>query len=249
MRPVLTCIFIFSFVGLALGQKIAKIGEFTAAQDDVQFLPGAMIVVHHDIRDSKTKVYRYRSGKFVRVRTGLSPEITRWRSFNWESVDQYNQLDLKFWVDPSMSRFLPPYSKVKAYATIPGLESGKTLVLLCYAAVPDRVPEQDRATEGGPRNLHLLLMSRKPGPAHTDTIYTKIADLLVAEEVAFGTMLVERQPAGTFVAVYFLDGGSSDYESIGVFLVGPPSTPLSVVEQHSSPQSGRNRLAHRVSGG
>jgi hypothetical protein len=114
---------------------------------------------------------------------------------------------------------LPPYSKVKGYAAIPGTGGDQTTVILCYAALPDDMKEQDRASSGGPRNLHLLMMSRKSGEESTRTVYRKLADVLVAEEVAFGAMLVEQQQAGTFVAVYFADGGSHQTNSIAVFEV------------------------------
>jgi hypothetical protein len=217
---LLVCVFLVAAVFPVSAQEIVKAGEFTAAQDDVQFLPGATVIVHNDIRDSKTKIYKFQSGKFVRIKTAMPAAISNWRSFNWENVDQYNQLDLNYFVDSNIPTFLPPYSKVKGYVTIPGLESDKTIVMLCYAAVPDSVPQQERATAGGGlRDLHLLMMSRKPGPTYTDTIYTKLADVLVAKEVGFGTMLVESQPAGTFVAVYFDSGGSASYESLAVFRI------------------------------
>lgn len=205
----------------ASAQSLIKIGEFTSRKADVQFLPGGMVIIHDNTRNSQPKTYRYRSGKFVVTKSALSPSITKWRSFAWEGVDSLNQLDLNYWVEPSMAGFVPSYSKIKAYATIPGLYAGKTLVILCYAAVPDEVPEKDRATLRGPRNLHLLLMSRKPGPTYTDTIYTKLADVLVTKEAAFGTLLVEPQPAEIFVAVYFASGDSDPTSSIAVYKLRP----------------------------
>lgn len=219
MRHLFTCGLAVVLLAPAVAQRITKIGEFTAAQGDVQFLPGAMVIVHNEIQDGKTKFYKYRAGKFVRARIDVPVAITTWKSFSWESTDQYNQLDLNFAVGPSIAAFLPSYSKVKGYSVLPQPTAGRTVVVLCYATVPDNVPEEDRTAEGGPRNLHLLLLTRKSGPTQANTAYTKVADVLVAEEVAFGTMLVEPEANRTLVAVYFLGGGSSDYESLGVFLV------------------------------
>lgn len=225
MRCFFACLLVVVAVLPGFGQKITKVGEFTSYENDVEFLPGAVVILHNDIWDArtKTKVYKYKSGKFVRSKDRVPPLLSGWSSLNWEAVDDFNQLDLRFVLNPSISSFLPPYSKVKGYASIKGLAPGKTLAILCYTAVPDRVPEADRTTEGGAKDLHLLLTSRPSGQEFTDTVYTKLADVLVAKDVAFGAMLVERQPTGTFVAVYFADGGSHQTDSVAIFRVYPQS--------------------------
>ena len=69
----------------------------------------------------------------------------------------------------------------------------------------------------GFQSLHLLLLRRDSGPELTNSVYTKLADVPVADESIFGAMLLERQPAGTFVVVYFAGGGSLQDNSLVVF--------------------------------
>lgn len=225
MLRLSACWLMLCTTGIASAQKLVKVGEFASAEDNVQFLPGGFVVLHNDIVDSKTKTYQYRSGKFVKVKGKLPPAISQWNSFNWESVDQLGQRDVAVLLNKSIAAFLPPYSTVKAETRIPGAVNKAVavenpLVLVCYAIPGDDVPEAFKDS-GGPKTLRLLLVTRPPGQEFTTTVYTKVADVLVAEEVAFGALLVERQPAGTFVVVYFADGGSTQTDEIAVYLLKP----------------------------
>jgi hypothetical protein len=214
------CVFFASLLP-ASGQSLIKLGEFTSYEQDAQFLPGGIVVVRNAIEDSQTKVYKYRSGKLVRIKDELPSSIKHWTSFNWYNIDDSDQTDLSIYLNTSEQSYLPAHSKVKALAEVPIVASGRVFELICYSVRSEDVSEQDNVSP----NLHLLLMSRKEGPEFTYTPYTKHADLLVDEDVDFGALLLEPQPMGTFVAVYFADGGNHPTYSVAVYLLKPANSP------------------------
>lgn len=217
MRALIgACVLLISFLS-ASGQSLIKLGEFTSYEQDAQFLPGGIVVVHNAIEDSQTKVYKYRSGKLVRVKDELPSSVKHWSSFNWYNVDGSDQTDLSIYLNTSEQSYLPAHSKVKALAQIPAVAGGRVVKIVCYSVQPAEASERDNRSP----NLHLLLMSRKAGPESTDTAYTKIADVLVEEDVDFGALLLEPQPTGMFVAVYFADGGNHPTYSVAVYRVKP----------------------------
>jgi hypothetical protein len=190
-------------------QKLAKIGEFTAFRetynDTVQFVPGALVIVHNDIQDGKNHVYQYHSGRFVRVNAGLAADMVGWNSFNWESVDYKDQIDRSDFEDQAIRSFLPVGARVKAFAVIPG--SIKSIVLVCYAMDPGH-----EWGSGNERDLYLLMLDR--GPFAAETHYDKLADLRVEEESYFGGLFVYKQKQGTFVVLYSNSGGRTNSATV-----------------------------------
>lgn len=195
-------------------QKLVKLGQFTAFQetydDTVQFLPGAVVVVHHDIQDGKNNIYKYRSGKFVRAKAGLPFDMRGWMSFNWESVDYRDQIDRSDFEERRMASFVPVGAKTKAFAVLPGKE--KSIVFLCYSMVPGH--EWDSGNE---RDLYLLMLIR--GPFTRETSYKKLADLRITEASYFGGLFVQKQREGTFVLLYSTSGGNHMANSVTVLMV------------------------------
>lgn len=219
MRALIgACALFISFLS-ASGQSLIKLGEFTSYEQDAQFLPGGIVVVHNAIEDSQTKIYKYRSGKLVRVKDKLPSSIKHWSSFNWYNIDGSDQTDLSIYLNASEQSYLPPHSKVKALAQAPAVATGRVVKIVCYSVWPAEPSEQDNALP----SLHLLLVSRKAGPESSDTVYTKLSDVLVDEDVGFGALLLEPQPTGMFVAVYFADGGNHPTYSVAVYLLKPAS--------------------------
>ena len=218
MRPMIIFCAVIFLASSSYAQKLLKVGEFSSYEQDVQFLPGGFVFIHNDIADSKTKVYKFQSRRFVRLRSELPHALEHWSSFNWHSIDSFDQIDLGFFVNDSIKSFLPAGSKVKALTTVPGMEPNRLVKVICYA-VP---AEKER--ESGLQGLHLLLVSRDPGPEFTHTAYKKITDIVAQEDSIFGTILVERQPAGTFVVLYSASGGSHLADELAVFLVEPKAS-------------------------
>lgn len=200
----------------ASGQTLVKVGEFISYEQDVGFLPGAMVVVHNSIEDSQTKLYRFRSGRFIHAIGPIPSSEKNWSSFNWFNTDRFDQIDLGFYMNASQSSYLPADSKVKALAKIDRVAPGKAIEIVCYSVdVPQQTPDA-----GGTVDLHLLLLSRKSGPEYTYTPYTRIQDVLVTTDGIFGAMQVEREPAGTFVVVYWEDATAAHaIHSVTIFMV------------------------------
>jgi hypothetical protein len=219
LQAILLCGLLFGGPTL-FGQSLAKAGDFSSYDGNAQFLPGAIVLVQNDINDGANNKYGYASGRFVKVRSTLPPNISNWTSFNWGTVDFLDQISRQDFESPSLGEFLPPNSKVKAFASVPA-NKGQTLLFMCYA-VPPANPAQASTEEQ--RDIHIMMLTR--GPFGKDAVYKKLDDVQ-AGGAYFGTMVVQRQAKETFVALYS-DAGAVSHRisSIDIFVVRNDSTAL-----------------------
>lgn len=214
-----------------LGQQLVKVDEFTAFvetyKDTAQFLPGAIITVHNDIRDGGNNTYVYRSGRFVRTKMRLSRELQHWSSFNWQDVDYPDLIDQNNLEDRTIRSFIPSRAKIKGTAVIPGTK--KYIVLVCYS-----LPPKDQFASGNERDLYLLMLSRNPSPRVEG--YKKLADIEAVEESYFGGLFVEQEPQGTFVLVYSTNGIGHISNAVTVLMLRPesPTAHARLVRDHTT---------------
>lgn len=141
--PKLACaIFLFFCVPfLTVGQNLRHVKQFYAVNGNVQFLPGAYVIVteYGDVHfqqdappvvdKAEKKRYKWEGAQFVAVKGPLAPELENWVSF--DSVDFLNQIDLKDF-DPDLEAFLPRSRKVKKVLSISFAGKKQLLELICY---------------------------------------------------------------------------------------------------------------------
>jgi hypothetical protein len=210
-------------------QKLNKIEEFSAYDNEVQVRPGVFVIVRNDVKDGKTNRYAFKSGRFVRVSSDPLHSLDDWNSFNWANVDFLDQIARSDFESTSLSSFIPAGSKVKGFGMLDNFKPGKTLVFICYATKPQSPDAEVESEEE--RDLHVMMLAR--GPLGTSTTYEKLADLLVAEESYFGAMVIQPQPKGALVFLYSTSIGGTSHLINSVDVLEVSARPVSVRTQAS----------------
>lgn len=218
MKRVLKVVAFASFVGLQVFAQTQvsappkKLANFGTLDGDAQLLPGGIVVVSED--NSKNQ-YSYQGQSFVRVPFGLSPDLSGWKSFDWDGVDYLDQVD-KLDFDPDIKPLLPTGSKVKKVLDMPSSRSKGRFVLICYS-----LPTTEPNTGSNHTDLFLVGLDKIEGGSTNP--YSKRWSVKLASGYSYGNFTLERVPKAGLLGVLYSAGvgGSGVSRDLDIYRIIP----------------------------